>query len=165
MVSLSLIIPGHDDFLLNFVSVTDSHTLSLISQNNIVFIQFPKLVTLTSLLTLPSSGILTSFSPNYFQFCQKCHSDLISKSTYESYSIGLKKMHAIWKKKKKDLTSPDPHGLFQVELAKGRPSWPHRILLLTTLASPQTDALILQNTENSSSLTSLLKTLSWLPWG
>lgn len=106
-----------------------------------------------SLLTPPSSGILTSFSPIYFQFCQKCHSDLISKSTYESYSIGLKKMHAIWKKKK-DLTSPDPHCLFQVELAKGRPSWPHCILPLTTLAYPQTDALILQNTENSSSLTS-----------
>lgn len=44
------------------------------------------------------------------------------------------------KKKKKDLTSLDPHCLFQVELEKGRPSWPHCILLPTTLAYPQTDA-------------------------
>lgn len=71
------------------------------------------------------------------------------------------KEDVIWKKKKA-LTSLDPHCLFQAELEKGRPSWPHCVLLLTILAYPQSDALILQNRENSSSLTSLLKTLSWL---
>ena len=65
---VSLITPGHNDFLLNFVSATESHSV-LISVNNVLFIQFPKLETLKPFLTPLSPEILMPFGWNYCQFC------------------------------------------------------------------------------------------------
>lgn len=66
---VSLITLGHNDFLLNFVSATDSHSVFLISVNNITLMQFPKLEPFKSFLAPPSSEIVTPFGLNYCQFC------------------------------------------------------------------------------------------------
>lgn len=66
---VSLITPGHNVFLPNFVSVTESHSVLLISVNNVLFIQIPKLETLKSFWTPLSSEILMLFGWNYCQFC------------------------------------------------------------------------------------------------
>lgn len=63
-----LMTPGHNDFLLNFVSATDSHSVFLVSMSNIVFIQSLEFETLKSFLS-PPSEILTAFGLNYCQFC------------------------------------------------------------------------------------------------
>lgn len=74
-------------FLLNFVSLTDLYSLLLMSVNNIIFIQFLKLETVKSFLTPPFSGILTSFSLNYFQFCFRNDTQIKLSKVYMNLTV------------------------------------------------------------------------------
>lgn len=129
----SRITPGHSDFLLNFVSATNSHSVFLVSANNIIFVQFRN-----------SAFIFWLFL--FLKFSQH----LVWITVISALEMSLR-------------SNLYPHCFFQVELEKRHSYWPHCILPCTTLGYLQRWGIHSSKQRKTLIVISLLKILSfWL---